>query len=73
MSEQLTDTVALEKINRIVMDASSQANLLAVNTAIIAEKLESKEGITVIAKELQTLAEQLKIASEGLLVIINKP
>jgi methyl-accepting chemotaxis protein len=54
----------LEKIKRVIADAANQANLLSVNTAIIAEKLESKEGINVIAKELQTLAEQLKLAAE---------
>lgn len=56
----------LEKINRVINDAANKANLLSINTAIIAEKLDSKDGVNVIAKELQTLTEQLKLAAEEL-------
>jgi methyl-accepting chemotaxis protein len=69
--EQCPDAVRLEKVTRVVADAANQATLLSVNTAIIAEKLETKEGINVIAKELQALAEQLKLAAEELANIVK--
>jgi len=55
-----------KRIVSVIAQLANQASLLAINTAIIAEKLDSKEGINVIAKELQTLAEQLKLAADEL-------
>ena len=66
MEQKSIDTLHLEKINRVIANAANQASLLAINTAIIAEKLDSKEGVNVIAKELQKLAEQLNLAAEEL-------
>lgn len=60
------DPLRLEKINRIIVSAANQASLLAVNTAIIAEKLESPAGVSVIAKELQVLADQLNLVADEL-------
>ena len=72
MEQKIIDPLHLEKINRVIVNAANQANLLAINTAIIAEKLDSKEGINVIAKELQTLAEQLNLAAEELANITDE-
>jgi|GEM_PF-4946913 methyl-accepting chemotaxis protein len=53
------------KISSAVHDLASKANMLAINTAIIAEKGTPKgEGIKVIAKELQVIAEQLNYTGD---------
>lgn len=53
------------KMVNAINEISSKINLLAINTAIIAEKGSSKgEGFRAIAKEIQVLAEQTKFSSD---------
>ncbi len=55
------------KIITLFNDISTKTNLLAINTAIIAQQGETKhESINVIAKELQSLATQIKYGAEQL-------
>lgn len=62
----------IEKIHRVITSAANQASLLAVNTAIIAEKLDSHSGVGVIAKELQVLADQLNLVVDELEKSVSK-
>ena len=55
------------KLAQLFNELAIKANILAINTAILAEKGDAKpEGIRVIAKELQALAQEIKYGSEQL-------
>lgn len=62
------------KIIALFNDIATKTNLLAINTAIIAQQGEAKHGsINVIAKELQSLATQIKYGAEQLGVTAQDP
>jgi len=57
----------IKKIFHVIDEIVSKTDLLAINTAIIADKSSAKsDGLKVVAKEMQILAEQSKYSTEEL-------
>jgi methyl-accepting chemotaxis protein len=62
----------IKKIFEVVNETVAKINLLSINTAIIADKSNTKsDGLKVVAKEMQILAEQTKYSSSELSTIIS--
>lgn len=63
---------SVEKITQTINSIASQTNLLSLNATIEAARAgESGRGFAVVAKEVKTLAEQSKVASEEIRGIID--
>lgn len=70
---QLTEkTQAIENITETVQDLADQSNLLAVNASIEAARAgEQGKGFGVVSHEIKSLADQSKIATQQIRVMLN--
>lgn len=73
-NEELSNNInAIRDITDLLNNISEQTNLLALNASIEAARAgESGRGFTIVASQIRTLAEQSKISSDNIGLLIEK-